>query len=481
MPEFSLAVILSAATLVAVIVAIFIVIGMSRRQESDPRSIAQELDMKHLLMIKDVNSGLNTLGDRLSASQTDLLERLRATVSNELTQTRSTVGALQVKQVEELSATRENTALKLSEMSAELQAKHELLRNEVITRILQTLAEQNRAEQELIQTTMRNASAQIAASMELLAKSTESRLEQISGKVTERLDEGFKKTNETFVSVMTRLATIDEAQRKIDSLTTNVVSLQELLGDKRSRGAFGEVQLESLVRNILPEIAYEFQYTFKSNGVRADCVLKLPEPTGMVAVDAKFPLENYQRMFEIGLGEADRAFAQRQFRADVKKHVEDIAAKYIIAGETSDGAVMFVPAEAVFAEIHGYHPELVDFAMQRRVWIVSPTTLMAVLNTARAVMKDVATREQVHIIKDELGKLGKDFQRFDQRMKKLADHIRLAHQDAEEVRVSSDKITRRFTQIERVELDRPDQIRSLEEVLLETAQDDEGAPDATRA
>lgn len=481
MPELSLAVILSAATLVAVIVAIFIIVGMSRRQESDPRSIAQELDMKHLLMIKDVNSGLNTLGDRLSASQTDLLERLRTTVSNELTQTRSTVGALQVKQVEELSATRENTALKLSEMSADLQAKHELLRNEVITRILQTLAEQNRAEQELIQTTMRNASAQIAASMELLAKSTESRLEQISGKVTERLDEGFKKTNETFVSVMTRLATIDEAQRKIDSLTTNVVSLQELLGDKRSRGAFGEVQLESLVRNILPEIAYEFQYTFKSNGVRADCVLKLPEPTGMVAVDAKFPLENYQRMFEIGLGDADRASAQRQFRADVKKHVEDIAAKYIIAGETSDGAVMFVPAEAVFAEIHGYHPELVDFAMQRRVWIVSPTTLMAVLNTARAVMKDVATREQVHIIKDELGKLGKDFQRFDQRMKKLADHIRQAHQDAEEVRVSSDKITRRFTQIERVELDRPDQIRSLEEVLLETAQDDEGAPDDTRA
>jgi DNA recombination protein RmuC len=481
MPEFSLAVILSAATLVAVVVTIFIVIGVSRRQESDPRTIAQDLDMKHLLMIKDVNAGLNTLGDRLAASQTDLLERLRATVSNELTQTRSTVGALQVKQVEELSATRENTALKLSEMSAELQAKHELLRNEVITRILQTLAEQNRAEQELIQTTMRNASAQIAASMELLAKSTESRLEQISGKVNERLEEGFKKTNETFVSVMSRLATIDEAQKKIDGLTSNVVSLQELLGDKRSRGAFGEVQLESLVRNILPEIAYEFQYTFKSNGVRADCVLKLPEPTGMVAVDAKFPLENYQRMFEIGLGEGDRAAAQRQFRADVKKHVEDIAAKYIIAGETSDGAVMFVPAEAVFAEIHGYHPELVDFAMQRRVWIVSPTTLMAVLNTARAVMKDVATREQVHIIKDELGKLGKDFQRFDQRMKKLADHIRLAHQDAEEVRVSSDKITRRFSQIERVELDRPDQIRSLEDVLLEPAPDDEGAPDDTRA
>jgi len=473
MPELSLALILSAATLLAVIVAIFIVLGVSRRQESDPRNIAQELDMKHLLMIKDVNAGLNTLGDRLSASQTDLLDRLRNTVSSELTQTRSTVGALQVKQVEELSATRENTAIKLSEMSAELQAKHELLRNEVITRILQTLAEQNRAEQELIQTTMRNASAQIATSMELLAKSTESRLEQISGKVTERLDEGFKKTNETFVSVMTRLATIDEAQKKIDSLTTNVVSLHELLGDKRSRGAFGEVQLEHLVRNILPEDSYEFQYTFKGNGVRADCVLKLPAPTGMVAVDAKFPLENYRRMYEVGLPESERAAAQRQFRSDVKKHVEDIAGKYIIAGETSDGAVMFVPAEAVFAEIHAYHSEVVDYAMQRRVWIVSPTTLMAVLNTARAVMRDVNTREQVHIIKDELGKLGKDFNLFDQRLGKLADHIRQAHEDTEKLRISGDKLTRRFGRIEAVELDQPGQIRALEQASLDSLQDDD--------
>ncbi|MGH8694578.1 MAG: DNA recombination protein RmuC, partial [Burkholderiales bacterium] len=257
--------------------------------------------------------------------------------------------------------------------------------------------------------------------------------------------------------------------------------LQELLGDKRSRGTFGEVQLENLVRNILPEVAYEFQYTFKSNGARVDCVLKLPEPTGMVAVDSKFPMENYHRMFEPGVSEADRAVAQRQFRADVKKHVEDIAAKYIIAGETSDGAVMFVPAEAVFAEIHAYHPEVVDFAMQRRVWIVSPTTLMAVLNTARAVMKDVATREQVHIIKDELGKLGKDFSRFDARMKKLADHIRQAHEDAQQVQISSDKISRRFSQIERVELDQVDQVREFERAMLDSPQEDESGSGETRS
>ena len=220
-------------------------------------------------------------------------------------------------------------------------------------------------------------------------RTPDSRLEQISGKVNERLEEGFKKTNETFVNVMQRLATIDEAQKKIDGLTSNVVGLQELLGDKRSRGAFGEVQLEGLVRNILPPSAYEFQYSLSNNN-RADCVLKLPAPTGMVAVDSKFPMENYHRMFEVEVGDSDRVQARRQFRVDVRKHVDDISEKYIIAGETSDGAVMFVPAEAVFAEIHAYHAEVVDYAMQRRVWIVSPTTLMAVLNTARAVMKDVA-------------------------------------------------------------------------------------------
>ncbi|MGH8773484.1 MAG: DNA recombination protein RmuC, partial [Burkholderiales bacterium] len=144
---------------------------------------------------------------------------------------------------------------------------------------------------------------------------------------------------------------------------------------------------------------------------------------------------NFHRMLDSELSEVERAAAKRLFRGDVKKHVEDIASKYIIANDTSDGAVMFVPAEAVFAEIHAYHSELVDYAMQRRVWICSPTTLMAVLNTARAVLKDVETRRQVHIIKDELSKLGKDFGRFDERMRKLADHIRQAHEDAEKVQV----------------------------------------------
>jgi len=289
-------------------------------------------------------------------------------------------------------------------------------------------------------------------SSERLSAKIDQRLDQIAGKVDERLEEGFKKTNETFVSVMQRLATIDEAQKKIDSLTGSVVSLQELLGDKRSRGAFGEVQLEALVRNVLPPAAFEMQYTL-SNGTRADCVLRLPPPTGLVPVDSKFPLENYHRMFDRDADPAERALARKQFRADVRKHVDDIAGKYIVAGETSDGAVMFIPAEAVFAEIHAYHAEVVEYASARRVWIVSPTTLMAVLNTARAVLKDVETRKHIHVIKDELAKLGVDFMRFDERMKKLADHIRQAHQDAEDVQTSSRKISQRFQQIEAAEID----------------------------
>src|SRR5258706_10074122 len=251
---------------------------------------------------------------------------------------------------------------------------------------------------------------------------------------------------------MQRLATIDEAQKKIETLTGSVVSLQELLGDKKTRGAFGEVQLEALVRNVLPTAGFEMQYTL-SNGTRVDCVLRLPEPTGLVCVDSKFPLENYNRMFEGA--DTERAQAKKQFRADIRKHVDDIAKKYIIANETSDGAVMFVPAEAVFAEIHAYHAEVVEYAIGKRVWIVSPTTLMAVLNTARAVLKDVETRKQIHVIRDALSRLGQDFQRFDERMKKLADHIRQAHQDAEDVQTSSRKITQQFLKIESAELDAP--------------------------
>ena len=416
-------------TLEVLLIAVALVLlgALLLMQFRQPARAAQMLEQQHRAMLTDLHDGLNKQGDRLIAAQAAESERLRAAVGDELRATRDAINALQ--------------------------AKQDGLRSEMLAKTLEKLAEQGREDQKLIQDSFRNATQHLATSVETLSRTVDGRLELIGGKVNERLDEGFKKTNETFVSVMARLATIDEAQKKIDGLTTNVVSLQELLGDKRSRGAFGEVQLEGLVRNILPPQAYEMQYTLP-NGSRADCVLKLPEPTGMVAVDSKFPLENYHRMFEAA-GPAEKLVAERQFKADIKKHVDDIAGKYIIPEITSDGAVMFVPAEAVFAEIHAHHPEVVDYAMQRRVWIVSPTTLMAVLNTARAVMKDVETRKQVHIIKDELGKLGKDFGRFDERMKKLAEHIRQANKDVDDVQISSRKITEQFARIERVELDQP--------------------------
>lgn len=294
--------------------------------------------------------------------------------------------------------------------------------------------------------------AHLGETTDKLNAKIDQRLEQIAGRVNERLDEGFKKTNETFVNVMQRLATIDEAQKKIETLTGSVVSLQELLGDKRSRGAFGEVQLEALVRNVLPPAAFETQYTLP-NGTRVDCVLKLPEPTGLVCVDSKFPLENYHRMLTPGVNDVERALAQRQFRADVRKHVDDIAKKYILPNVTSDGAVMFIPAEAVFAEIHAYHGEVVDYANSKRVWIVSPTTLMAVLNTARAVLKDVETRKQIHVIRESLARLAVEFGRFDERMKDLARHIKQASDDVDRIQVTGGKITQQFQRIESAELE----------------------------
>ena len=409
---------LGLATLILMLVFLLLrLAALQREQAGLPALLAQDMETRHRAMLTDLHAGLSQQSDRM---QTQL-------------------SSLQVAQAERLAETRETVTGQFGQFQ---------------TAMLEKLIEQGRAEQSLLQETLKGMTAHFNERVQQLSQTVDGRLNEISGKVAERLDEGFKKTNETFTSVMSRLAVIDEAQKKIEGLASNVVSLQEILGDKRSRGAFGEVQLEALVRNSLPPDAYAFQHTLKS-GVRADCVLILPEPTGTVCVDSKFPLENYSRMFDDSLAPAERDGARRQFKLDVKKHVDDIAAKYIVEEETSDGAVMFLPAEAVFAEIHAYHPDLVEHAQKKRVWLTSPTTLMAVLNTARAVIRDSETRRMAHVIKDELGKLAKDFARFDDRMKKLASHIDQASRDVGEVRISSDKISKRFAQIERVELDHP--------------------------
>ena len=320
-------------------------------------------------------------------------------------------------------------------------------RLQMLTQSLNTLTEQTdaraRKSEEVVQT-----------QIEKLIATNNERLGQIGDKVEKRLDKGFKETTTVFSDVLKRLALIDKAQEKIAELSGNVVSLQEVLSDKRSRGAFGEIQLSALISNMMPENSYSLQHTFETDEgpVRPDCVLFLPEPTGTVCVDSKFPLESYQRMTDLSLGDADRATAERQFRQDIKKHIKDISAKYIIPGETSDGAMMFIPAEAVFAEIHAHYRDLVDEAQRARVWLVSPTTMMAVLTTARAVLKDAATRKQIHIIQEHLVVLSQDFGRFQQRMDKLATHIDQANRDVLDVNKSARKITSRFGKIEQVEL-----------------------------
>jgi len=294
--------------------------------------------------------------------------------------------------------------------------------------------------------------SQAAKSNEKLQQTMQQRLNEISGQVEKRLNKGFEDTSKTFNNVVERLAKIDEAQKKITELSSNVVSLQEVLSDKRSRGAFGEVQMAALVRNMMPENSFSLQHTLP-NGTRVDCMLFLPEPTGDLAIDSKFPLDSYQRMLDNDLAESDRQSAERQFRQDIKKHIKDIAEKYIIPGETSDSAMMFIPAEAVFAEIHAHQSELVEFSHRSRVWMVSPSTLMAVLTTVRAVLKDAATRKQVHLIQEHLIGLSGDFDRFGERMEKLALHIQQANKDVEKVNTSARKITSRFQKIEKVELE----------------------------
>ncbi len=308
----------------------------------------------------------------------------------------------------------------------------------------------------LLGESLAQSSSQLSKRVEGLTETTDQRLKEIAGQVEKRLTDGFEKTTETFSKVLQHLTRIDEAQKKITELSSNVVSLQEVLTDKRSRGAFGEVQLAGLIRNVMPEGSFELQKTL-SNGTRVDCLLYLPEPTGNVAIDAKFPLESFQRMSDPDQPDSERDKATRQFKQDIKKHINDIADKYLIAGETAEGAVMFLPAEAIFAEIHAHFQDLVEEAQRRRVWLVSPTTLMAVLTTARAVLKDEATRKQVHIIQDHLRRLSEDFGRFQTRMDKLETHVRQAHDDVKQVNVSAKKITSRFRSIDKVELPEPEE------------------------
>ncbi len=271
----------------------------------------------------------------------------------------------------------------------------------------------------------------------------------ITRRVTRQLNEGLEKNTATFTDVVERLTIIDEAQKKMNDLSSTVLDLQNILSNKSARGALGEVQLSHLIQNMIPSSHYAFQHTL-SNGKRADCILFLPEPTGHIVIDAKFPLENYQRI--IACSQEEKVKLNQQFRQDIKKHIKDIMEKYIISNETANGAVLFLPAESVFSEIHANYPDLVQYSHECNVWLVSPTTLMAVLTTARAVLKDDATKKQVHVIQAHLKSLSEDFKRFDKRMQSLTRYLQQANDEATDVHRSAKKITQRFEKIEHVDL-----------------------------
>lgn len=281
-------------------------------------------------------------------------------------------------------------------------------------------------------------------------KMVDEKLLMVTKNVGEGLQQSTNKTAETLQDLRERLAKIDVAQQKISSLSEQVVSLQEVLSNKQARGAFGEIQLNDLVTSTLPPSAYEFQVTL-SNQKRADCVLKLPNPPGMIVIDSKFPLESYQALRNAE-NEREKVEAVRFFRASVIKHIKDIAEKYIIPNETAESALMFLPSESIYAELHANFVDVVEVSYKSKVWIVSPTTLMATLNTVRAVLKDARMREQAGVIQKEVGNLVEDIVRLDDRIENLSRHFDQAGRDIGEIKISSGKISKRIEKIEEVQL-----------------------------
>ncbi len=283
----------------------------------------------------------------------------------------------------------------------------------------------------------------------------EHKLNMINQKVNENLEMNFEKTNKTFNSVLERLAKIDEAQKKIDGLSTEIVSLESILTDKKSRGIFGEVNLYHILSSIFGEKndrIYNTQVTM-SNGYIADAVIYGPEPLGTICVDSKFPLENYRRLVEKGLSEREREERSKLFESDVKKHIDAISSKYIINGETTDQAIMFLPAEAIFAEINAYHTSIIKYAANKKVWITSPTTLMSLLTIIQSVLMGLERDKYTSIIHEELNRLGVEFGRYRERWDKLSRTIQTVNNDIENIHKTTEKITKRFDSISNVKIE----------------------------
>ena len=287
-----------------------------------------------------------------------------------------------------------------------------------------------------------------------LSERIDNRIRYLSDKVNEKLDDNFEKSNKTFNNVLERLSRIDEAQKKIDNLSTDIVSLQSILTDKKTRGIFGEVNLKHILSNIFGERndkIYKLQYPF-NNGTVVDCCLFAPEPLGMIGIDSKFPLENYRIMIDKSYDSNIREKASKMFKSDVKRHIDAISSKYIIPGVTSDQAIMFLPAEAIFAEINAYHSELLDYAFKHKVWITSPTTLISTLTTIQVIIKNIERDKYTKVIHQELKLLDEEFKRYKDRWDKLYRSIETVSRDVKDIHTTTDKITKRFDSINQVEI-----------------------------
>ena len=315
-----------------------------------------------------------------------------------------------------------------------------------------------------------NFSKDLRGDFESLVEKIEYRLNLINERVNNQLSENFEKSNKTFMNVLERLNKIDEAQKKIDGLNSEIVSLQSVLTDKKTRGTFGEVNLEYILNNAFGPVSsgiYSIQHKM-SNGSIADSLLYAPAPLGTIAIDSKFPLENYQKMVDKNRTKAERDMFEKEFVSDVKKHINDIASKYIIPGETSDEAIMFLPAEALFAEINAYHPELLNYAYQKKVWITGPTTLISTLSIISMILKNMERDKYAKVIHEELDKLGVEFNRYKERWDKLSRSVKSVNQSLDELHTTTEKITKRFQSIKNAE------IKELKNNDLEIEYNDEG-------
>ena len=297
-------------------------------------------------------------------------------------------------------------------------------------------------------------SRDLGSDFDKLNDKLDNKLMQINNKVNERLDENFEKTNKTFTSVLERLSKIDEAQKKIDNLSNDIISLQSVLTDKKTRGVFGEVNLKNIMYNIFGENdkIYQMQYKFNNDNI-ADCVLFAPSPLGLIAIDSKFPLEHYQIMVDKKNYVTVREQAEKLFRNDMKKHIDAIASKYIIDGITSDQAILFLPAEAIFAEVNAYHPDIIEYAYKKRVWLTSPTTLISTLTTIQIIMKNIERDKYTSVIHNELKLLSNEFNRYKERWDRLYKNIETVSRDVKDIHTTTDKITKRFNTINQVEMD----------------------------